>query len=243
MTGNPPHVRIPDQGDLVRYMDDELDATDRAWVEEWLARTPALQESLERMEDASNIVLRTVSEHPIVPTPPPPDWNTLHRPGRIRWGRAAVLLIAAASLLTAPPIRAALSEGIRAVAGWFSAPAPPSTPPPSDGASALIRALPDGPILTIRIEGAWPGGTLSLAPNSDAFVSAATPPSAEVLFQSGAVVFRFPDTPLGSQSVALRVGVPREVETVGIRIPGEPTREISAPRGGDRLIELPAVSD
>ena len=239
MTSNPPHSRIPDEGDLVRYMDEELDADARAWVEGWLLRAPALQESLERLEEASTFVLRTVSGHPTVPTPPPPTWIASRRAHRVRWGRAAVLLIAAASLLTAPPIRAALSEGMRAVVGWFVTPAPSSGPPPTDAASALIRALPDGPVLTIRIEGAWPGGTLTLTPNTNAFVSAATPPSAEVLLQSGAVVFRFPATRTGSQPVTLRVGVPRAVETVAVRTPGEPIREIPAPGEGDRLIELP----
>lgn len=226
----------PDDGILLRFVDGECEAGERADVSAHLAACLTCHARLDAFRSLSTAVSRHLGGDQEV------------RPRGTRrfpiLRAAAVILFIGAAAASAQPISRWISRlTSHAAAGRAGTPGEPMA---SDSSGAVpgharISFVPAGATLRIVFRAAQPAGSLVLAPSGDSSVAfvlsdGSVPPAVTVL-PSGLVIANTP-----TDTVSYRITVPDAVTDVSLGIAGHPPERVAwHPADGTRTITLAAT--
>ncbi len=220
----------PDDADLVRRLDDELDITERPAMDAHVmacAECSARVATLERRSRRLSVLLRSAD----APAPATPLRVRVQPAVRVpRWQVAAVIALVAASAVAVPPVRAWIVAKARtawaAVAGTGGA--EPAAPAPDAGAVGFV---PVGNALTVRVP-ARAGGTLQIEVVKDDRVVVMGRAGRPL---PGIVVLPSEVRLAASDSIAtFDVRVPLRLETVRVIVGEQPARVYRPSVEGER---------
>ncbi|HEX8358567.1 MAG TPA: zf-HC2 domain-containing protein [Longimicrobium sp.] len=251
MTHAPPAFEHLDDGAIVRFLDGEAAADERAGVEAHLAACPVCTERMaalrRRSVNLGILLARGDFAVPALPAPaaaPVVDELAARRAARRMPARPWLQAAAVAMLLVSAGLFAAPVRGwVRGLLGTGSeqtavrpAPAPPAPAPEAALAGARIQFTPQGAELSVDIAHPQAGGALHLesAPGSTASAEVRAPAGtapAELLVLPSAL--RIANDPA---SVAeYRVTVPASVRRVRVRIGNSPPIIVESTELGRRI--------
>ena len=206
----------PQDADLVRYLDDELTASERASLEAALADDGRLADSLAELREASELFGGLLADSEIPLAPPMPDFAAGRPRRQHRLLVAALVILTGAGLLAVPPVRASLVEGLRSMAAWITGSgasdalyAPTSSAPSGE---ATVSAAFSGSTFVVQLEQTSPTGILEVARTPGDRLSATASAGTELLFLTGRLVVTAPT----SGDSRIRLAVPESVGTVEI---------------------------
>lgn len=214
---------------LIRYLDGEADARERAAVEA-LPEDSAPARRLWALREASNGFAATVA-HVGAPALPP-----LSRPRRrIPLQAAAVaLLVLAGSAAAVPVTRNALLDAAGSAVAWVrgadSAPDAGAAPDHTEPASVILTDV--GDVLDVEVDGWQAGGTLTLEPSGGAEVVARAD-QAELVVLPGRLRVRN----TAGQDGDIHISVPPSVREVRVRVAGVAVEPVG-PEGATRRVEM-----
>jgi anti-sigma factor RsiW len=216
-----------DDGELIRLLDGECSAEERARIERHLATCAACAQRRERLDGLAHGVTTALvrGDEPI---------RSLRAPGR-RWRppavrAAAVLLLVSVGVATAtvPPVRAWLWARWADLRGLV---APRATPGMESRGATTVRFVPTTATFTIELVARQDTGVLTIDLSADTLAAATVTPSLRgedlVVLPGGLRILNRP-----SDRASYEVRLPRGVSEVRIRIADTPERRLVRPGGG-----------
>jgi len=219
-----------DDGALMRLLDGECAAQERAQVESHLASCPTCAERRRVLEGLGRAVTAALVGGD-VPVRAPRKWRW--RLGALQ--AAAVLLLASVGVAAAgvPPVRAWLSARWTDVRGLVS---PRPTPDTETRSTTTVRFVPATATFTIELVARQDTGVLTIDISPDSVASATVSPgmgSEElVVLPAGLRVVNRPD-----DRASYEVRLTPSVTEIRVRIGGEPEREL-VPTAAVRLWKI-----
>ncbi len=235
---------------LVRYLDDELDAEDRARVEAAVEADAALAARLETLRRRGRTLhgLLAATDPPVPARTPPgvvsiasaPSKREAQPPTTWLLRAAAVILVLAGVVSLVPPLRAWVVESLQRLAGTASEMVPPPPPPLLAAPDTMnVDFAHEHTSFDVELIATQPEGRvrIRIADVERASAEIHTRTAAEELFPIPAGI-RFINTPT---SVAdYEVTVPSVVRIVRIIIAGRRIAEYPAlaPENRERIFEL-----
>ena len=208
-----------DDGELIRLVDGECSAEERAWLEGHLATCGPCAErrdTLARLSGAITAALAT--------------GDRIVRPQRWRTAAlraAAVLLLVAAAAASAQPARAWLSArwaDVRALV------APRAGPRSDSPGAATVRFVPTTSVFTIEVVARQEGGVLTIELSGDTIATASVTPGTRgeelIVLPAGLRIVNRP-----RDRARYDVRLPRGVGEVRLRIAGAPERRLVPAQG------------
>jgi hypothetical protein len=218
---NPREYRSPADAELIRYLDGELDAQEKAGIEARLAADNALRERLETLRRRGRKLSSLLDA---TDTPPPAATAAApeRRPRRPALLAAAIVLLIIGAAVLVPPVRAWIASQWQRTPGDESAPANAAAQADAPAlADTLNVSFPVGhPTFDIELLNLQARGQLVV------FVTDSTSGSATIRNGKGEETFLFPGGIRfinGAESTAdYEVAVPRSVRRVTVRLPDRP---------------------
>lgn len=213
-------VRHADDGDLIRLVDGECSADERAWLEGHLATCGLCAERRDTLARLSGAVSAALA--------------TEERAGVSRWRalalRAATVLLVAlggAAVVSAQPVRTWLSArwaDVRALV------APRSAPRSDSPGAATVRFMPTTSVFTIAVVARQEGGVLTIELSGDTIATASVTPGTRgeelIVLPAGLRIVNRP-----RDRARYDVRLPRGVGEVRLRIADAPERRIAPAEG------------
>jgi anti-sigma factor RsiW len=224
---NAAHVRHVDDGELIRLLDGECSAEERARIESHLATCAECAQRREGLDGLAHAVSTALvrGDEPV---------RSLRVPGR-RWRppairAAAVLLLVSVGVAAAsvPPVRAWLSARWADLRGIV---APRATPGPESRGATTVRFVPTAGAFTIELVARQDTGVLTIDVSADTLASATVTPSLRgedlIVLPGGLRIVNRP-----SDRASYEVRLPRGVTEVRIQVADAPERRVRRPVGG-----------
>lgn len=156
----------PDEGQMVRLLDDELEANERRALEDHLTRCPPCSTALEQLREAA-ITFRMELRDDTIDAPQSTGWTGVPRNRIAAWWRiAATIAILLAASATLRPVRALVQSGWESVAAAFGfapvAEAPETTLEPPAPAGPVVTFVPRGTVITIDVDSWQTSGSVHI---------------------------------------------------------------------------------